>query len=196
MSRTKKAGVYAIFLRGKPFAYVGESEDIESRLVSHRGRWMRILELVVPDISFECCTVREMPAASQARRRRTEAALSKLLRGRGYILLSMTAAEVGHAGISKFTPEERRLRGRAITAKLTPEGLRARGRSISTALARFSPEERRARAMIAVKTRGPELNRALGNRLAAFIATMSPDQRSARTAAGWVTRRSRQGMTT
>jgi hypothetical protein len=89
MSATKIGGVYAIYLIGTPFVYVGSSNSIELRWRDHaRWVWPNEAKYVV---------VRDMPNSTRQQRQRTETALVRLLRRRGYWLLSKTVEEVASA---------------------------------------------------------------------------------------------------
>jgi hypothetical protein len=148
-------GVYAIFLTGTKFVYVGHGKDVESRWKRHAVNW------VEPN-DAEYVFVRDMPNSDRKARQRTESALMRLLRSRGYWMLSRSTEE--HASLSGFlssriraeegkraywaamTPEERKARIAKAQAAQTVEMRREAGRKGGAASVRaYTPEERSKR---------------------------------------------------
>lgn len=158
MTTPKTAGVYMVQLSGTRCVYVGESADVYRRWKQHRNRWA-----APNDASF--VVVREMPDSSSQDRRRTEAALSRLLRKQQYVVCSLTAQEHGSiagrasahaytremrlASYAKQTPEQRSRRTAKAREGLTSEDYRALGLVGGRAsVAVYTPEQR----SIAIRT--------------------------------------------
>lgn len=207
------AGVYAVFVTGTKCVYVGESSHVERRFRQHDAKWVRILMIVRPGTTVSNVVIRRMDGSTLSDRRRVEVALSRLLRRRGYVLLSLTQPEIGRIGAAvselnktpeqrerqivaaravalRKTREERRAMGRAAQAKLTPEQKRELGRLAGVAsLAAFSPEQRREKALMSWGALTPE------QRSERIRNGSTPEQRSERMRIGWLKRRANKEET-
>lgn len=134
------SGVYAIFLTDTPFVYVGESANIEKRWKIHANTW------VWPQHA-EYVVIREMTNSHEKKRQWTETALHRLLRKRGYLLLSNAVKE---------REEQLEIRGRAVAvglARLSSEQRKARSQAGIAAIAALTAEQRHERAKKCWQTR-------------------------------------------
>lgn len=156
----KTAGVYLIVLANTRFAYVGESSDIDRRIYQHQQRWLW------PN-DADVVVAREMNGASKARRRRTEAALDRLMRRRGYFMLSRTSSgnglmplafkvlsRAGKIGASKLTKEHRQAGARKANAQRSPEQVRSALKKAHATM----PQRARAMALLSAASRKAKKN--------------------------------------
>jgi hypothetical protein len=83
------SGVYAIFMKGGEFVYVGESKDVETRYSIHIREWLW------PN-DHQIQILEEMPGSTGSERRRRETHHSEALNSAGYFRLSLTGPEMLH----------------------------------------------------------------------------------------------------
>lgn len=146
----RTSGVYAIYLTGTRYVYVGQSSNIEMRWRRHRAAW------VWPN-EAEYYIVRPMPKASAIKMQRTEAALMRLLRRKGYMVLGLPMDEANSLRIRKAnsirTPEQRKAVSQAARNAITQESLDRRSLTMQRRWENVTPEERLARCQKAWDTR-------------------------------------------
>jgi len=195
-------GVYAIYLTGTPYVYVGQAKNVARRWRQHRDDW------VWPN-EAEYTLLREMPGSTTQQRHHTEAAAMRLLKRRGFLMLSESSSvtalqrpqikhlissrslsfeersEMSRRGQASRTPEQRREWARKVQAKITPEQRREMLRNLHEGRNALTFQQRSAAASKAAKTLGPRRRREIALKRE---ASMAPEDRSARTRKGWCKR--------
>lgn len=187
------SGVYAIHLTGTPYVWVGESANVERRLRTHRIDW------VWPNAAtFDL--VRAMPGSSTSQRHCTEEALSRLLRSRGYLMLSYTHSECAEIRKNRTVKRGGTPSGAKERAARNPEWYaqwRAAGTKASADARRIPEADRPARLRAKNRRRYQKDPEAARQRSQDYRERhprprLNADERSAAIKKAWDTRRARQ----
>lgn len=171
--REKIAGVYAIFLVGTRFVYIGESEDIFVRWKEHSSDWVWPNEA-----NYEI--IRRTDGLAKSQRRFLESETTREFASKGYVILSNTeeqraemqgrkmvafhsrrdpdevhetAKRMGRRSVEVYGPDARRKNMIARHALLSPEERLAWNRKLRNGWAKLTTEERRLRTRPALLAR-------------------------------------------